>query len=72
MKTVRDLANKFPEMWEFNYKWNDSETPHLTRDIEEVLRERGYMFKDKEDSEIIGMYNDLKGYLNCPVKKVKQ
>lgn len=66
IKTIRELASIYPELYDYHYKWRKTETPELEKDIEEVLYEHGYKFKN-EDDQNAGEYNDLKGYLNCEI-----
>ena len=69
MGTIRDLAKEHPEIWDYNYKWRDTENPESEKFIDEVIAEYGYRFTD-EDKSFIGEYNDLKGYLNCEIEPI--
>lgn len=62
--TIRDLANKNPDLYNYYYKWRNTEESELERDIEDVLYCLGYKLKD---NECAGEYNDLKGYLECEI-----
>ena len=63
--TVRDLVNTHSEMWEYDYKWNDSDN---YRDVNKVLKQKGYKLVQPEDA---GEYNDIKAYLNCKIISIK-
>lgn len=60
--TVRDVAT--PKMWEYYYKWRNTDEPELEKDISVELEEIGYRLKEED---IAGEYNDIKGYLSCEV-----
>ncbi len=66
IKTVRDLAQQFPKMYDYHYKWRNTEEPTLEKDLSDVLSDYGYKLTD-EDSWYEGQYNDIKGYLNCNI-----
>ena len=66
MKTIRDLAKKHPEMYDFYYKWRNTESPELEENLDEVIANYGYKLS-KEDEIFLGDYNDIKGYLNCNI-----
>ena len=71
MKTIRDLAKEYPEMWNYNYKWRNTENPESEKMIDEVISEYGYKFKGltlDEVDELVCEYNDLKGYLECEIE----
>lgn len=69
IETVRDLAKIHPEMWEYDYKWENTENPELEKDITELLAEYGYKFKEESDVTP-GEYNDIKGYLDAPIEPI--
>lgn len=62
VKTVRDLVEQHPELWDFDYKKEDA-----TIDI--VLSEYGYKLKD---DSLVGEYNDLKGYLDAEIEPLEE
>ena len=71
--TVRDVAALHPEMYNFNYKWRNTENPETEKLLDEVLRDYGYKLKGlslDEVDELICEYNDLKGYLECEVERI--
>jgi len=61
---VRDLLDKFPILYDYDYKWRDSKD---YRDIKQLLDELGYELI--EDEVKSGDYNDIKGYFGCEVRK---
>ena len=65
IKTVRDLTEKYPALYDYYYKWRNTENPELEKNIDELLEELGY---ELEDKTIIDEYNDIKGYLDCKIK----
>lgn len=67
MKTIRELAEKHPQLYSFNYRWRDSESPQLNKNLSDVLAELGYQLTE-EDKDIEGEYNDLRAYLNCNIE----
>jgi len=68
--TIRDLAQQYPEMYDFHYKWRNTENPELEKDLNEVLKTYGYKLSE-EDENFAGNYNDIKGYLNCEIEFLK-
>ena len=72
MTTIRDLAKENPVMWNYNYKWRNTEEPESEKLIDEVIAEYGYKFKGltlDEIDELVCEYNDLKGYLECEIER---
>lgn len=63
---ISDLLDKYPRLYDYDYKWRDSENYH---DLDELLLDLGYTLACGEVKA--GEYNDIKGYLNCRVKKLK-
>jgi len=63
IKTIRELAERHPEIRNYNYKWRQTEHPESERDLGDVLAEYGY----KLTKEYTGEYNYLQGYLNCEI-----
>jgi len=69
--TIRNLVKLFPRMWEYEYSPKWAETGNY-RDLEDVLRDYNYELANEDDSEYVGDYNDLKGYLNCKIRRITQ
>ena len=62
--TVSDLLDRFPILYDYDYKWRDSEK---FRDMNDLLHELGYELIDDEVKA--GDYNDIKGYFGCKIKR---
>jgi len=68
--TIKELADQFPKMYNYYYKWENTESPELEKNLDDVLADYNYELVE-EDEDVVGEYNDLKGYLNCKIKKIK-
>lgn len=62
---LRELLDKFPILYEYDYKWKGGEN---SKDLNEILKIIGY--KLVEDEVKAGDYNDIKGYFECEVEKL--
>ena len=68
--TIKELADQFPKMYNYYYKWENTESPELEKNLDDVLADYNYELVE-EDEDFVGEYNDLRGYLNCRIKKIK-
>jgi len=67
---LRELLDRFPKLYEYDYKWTDSEN---YKDLNEVLEIVGYKLvvdETVDDPVKAGDYNDIKGYFECEVEKL--
>ena len=64
-KKIRELLDKYPKLYDYDYKWKDSKN---YKDLNEILEVIGYKLVDDEVKA--GDYNDIKGYFGCEVKKL--
>jgi len=62
--TIRDIIYRFASLYDYDYKWKDSEK---FRDLNNLLHELGYELIDDEVKA--GDYNDIKGYFGCKIKR---
>ena len=69
--TIRDVAEEHPEMYDYYYKWRNTDEPELEKDLIDVLEEYGYVMSQEDIDEFYGSYNDIKGYLNIEVTPIR-
>jgi len=62
---LRQLLDKFPKLYDYDYKWRDSPNYKSLTDVLSII---GYKLVDDEVKA--GDYNDIKGYFECEVKKL--
>ena len=60
-----ELLDRFPKLYEYDYKWKDSKN---YKDLNEILEIIGYKLIDEEVEA--GDYNDIKGYFGCEIEEV--
>ena len=75
IKTIRELVDINPIMWDYHYKWRNTEEPELEKSLDEVINDLGFKFKglSSEDvDDLITSYNDIKGYLNVEIEPISQ
>ena len=64
-ETISDLLDKYPKLYDYDYKWKDSKN---YKDLNEILEVIGYKLVDDEVKA--GDYNDIKGYFGCEIEKL--
>ncbi len=72
--TVRDLAEEYPNIRIFHYKWKTDVFNSMQRDINTMLKIHGYKFRDEdiESGDVVpGEYNDIKGYYGAELVEIE-
>ena len=60
-----ELFDRFPRLYDYDYKWRDSENYH---DLDELLLDLGYRLTCEDVKA--GDYDNISAYSECRVKKV--
>lgn len=64
---IRDLLDQHPKLYDYDYKWKDSER---YKNLDEILEILG--FKLVDDDVKAGEYNDIKGYFGCEITRIEE